>query len=457
LAANFASRPVRPLGSLRWVQWLVYHLLSFETFFLLFLYAIRIRQILPPIPGNEIVLFGVVTIAIGGWIILRDGLYLRGIPILFAGLAFFGWMLLSIGWTPSRVFVYENMRFIFIGLWALFAGACIIAGSRERVLRLLVMLAVLAVILAVYGVYIEFTYGSFRFYRFPDASGAVPDFAYIAWGYIAANGGAVVLLVAIHSRLGSLKQLLALAAFGLCSYFLLLAGGRGPLLGLAAATLIALLVQSPRIGHHRLEISVAQLLALGIIAIAIAMVGYLVASGQSVYTLNRLLTLFDQADDPLMRSGANRFDQFAGAYRLWLESPLFGHGLAGYYALYGTTGEHGGNNPHNIFLQTLAEFGIIGLVLLALFLGAGLRHFSLARLRMDPLALAVLMVFVTFLVNAMVAGDIATSYRFFFMIGLLALRPPAEEIEEDDERDDTEEEEEEEEEEEQSEGTTAAR
>jgi O-antigen ligase len=452
LAANFASRPVRPLGSLRWMQWLAYHLLSFETFFLLFLYGIRIRQILPPLPANEILLFGAVTIAIGGWIVLRDGLYLRGMPILFAGLAFFGWMLLSIGWTPSRVFVYEFRQFIFIGLWALFAGACIIAGSRERVLRLLVMFAVLAVILAVYGIYIEFAYGSFRFYRF-SATRDVQEFPYIVWGYTASNGAVVILAIAIYARLGSLKQLLALVALGLCGYFLLLTAARGPLLGLAAATLVALLVQSPRIGHRRLEISAAQLLAFGIIAIAIAMVGYLVASGQTVYAFDRFLKLFDQADDPLMRTGANRFDQFAGAYRLWLEAPLVGQGLAGFNALYGTSGEHTGNNPHNLFLHTLAELGIIGFVLLALFIGAGLRHFGLARLRADPLALTVFMLFSVFFVNAMVAGNMAQSYPFYFMIGLLALRPPAEEIEEDDERDDTEEEEEEE----QNEGTTAAR
>mgnify|MGYP001107433166 CR=1 FL=1 len=433
MAANFASRPVRPLGSLRWVQWLVYHLLSFETFFLLFLYGVRIRQILPPLPANETFLFGVITVAMGGWIILRKGLYLRGMPIVFAGLAFFGWMLISIGWTPSKVFVYDNIRFIFIDLWALFAGACIIAGSRERVVRLLVMLAVLAVILAAYGIYLEFAYGSFRFYRFPGAGDTLADSAYIAWGYTASNGAIIILAIAIYSRLGDLKQILALVAFGLCSYFLLIATGRGPLLGLLLAGIIATIVQAPRIGQRRVAFSQVQIVALGIVGMGLAYIGYLYATDQTVGALHRFLKLFDEADDPLLRAGANRFDQFAGAYRLWLEAPLFGHGLASYYALYGTSGEHVGNYPHNIFLHTLAEFGIIGFVLLALFISVGLCHFGLARLRADPLALAVFMLFGAFVLNAMVAGDIARSYRFFFIIGLLALRPPTEEIDEDEE------------------------
>lgn len=435
LITSQPSRASQPLGSFHRVQWLVYHLLSFETFFLLFLYGIRIRQILPPLPANEIFLFGAVTIAIGGWIVLRDGLYLRGVPILFAGLAFFGWMLLSIGWTPSTVFVYVFRQFIFVDIWALFAGACIIASSRERVARLLMMIAVLAVILATYGIYLEFAYGSFRFYRFSGTTRDLQDYAYIAWGYTASNGAVVILAIAIYSRLGRLKQFLALVALGLCGYFLFIATGRGPLLGLLLAGLLATLIHAPRIGRGSIELPPAQLVALGLLALTLVYIGYLYATGETAGALSRFLRLFDQADDPLMRSGANRFDQFAGAYRLWLEAPLFGQGLAGFNALYGTRGEHLGNNPHNLFLHTLVELGIIGFILLAIFIGAGLRLFSLARLRADPLAATVFMLFSVFVVNAMVAGNMATSYPFFFMIGLLALRPPAEEIEEDDERD----------------------
>ena len=441
MAANFLSHPTRPFGSLRWVQWLAYHLLSFETFFLLFLYGIRIRQILPPLPANEVLLFGAVTIAIGGWIVLRDGLYLRGMPIVFAGLVFFGWMLLSIGWTPSRVFVHEFKQSIFVDIWALFAGACIIAGSRERVVRLLMMLAVLAVILAVYGIYLEFAYGSFRFYNFSKATTRdVLDYPYIAWGYPASNGAVVILAITIYSRLGRLKQLLALVALGLCGYFLFIATGRGPLLGLLLAGVVATVVQAPRIGPGRIDLPQTQLVVLGLLALTLVYIGYLYATGQTAGALSRFLRLFDEADDALMRAGANRFDQFTGAYRLWLEAPLFGQGLAGFNALYGTSGEHYGNNPHNLFLHTLVELGIVGSVLLALFIGIGLSYFSLARLRADPIAFTVFMLFSVFVVNAMVAGNMAQSYPFYFMIGLLALRPPAEEIGEDDDQDDTEDE-----------------
>jgi O-antigen ligase len=440
LVTNLQSRPAHPLGTLRAPLWLARQLLSFEAFFLLFLYGIHIRQILPPMPGNEAFVFGAITMAMGGWIVIRDGLYVRGVPILLAGLAFTGWMILSIGWTPSRIIVWDNLRFILAAnLWALFAGACIIAASRERVIRLLVMIMLLALLLAVIGIYIELVYGSFRFYRYHGGEGewAVRD-AYLTWGYIISGGAAMAFALAIFSRFGSLKQLVALAIFGVCVYFLLVNGARGPLLGTVAAALLATVVHLPRIGNNRIELAHAQLLGLGIVVLGIVYVGYLVATDQSIYTLNRFLTLFEEADDPLLRRGANRFDQFAGAYRLWLDAPVFGHGLAGFYYLFGVTREIPGNHPHNIILQILVEFGIIGLVFFALFMASGLRHFTFRRLKADPLALAVFMVFTTILTHSMVAGDIAQSYRFFFLVGLFALRPPPEEDDEEEEEEEEE-------------------
>jgi O-antigen ligase len=445
LAAKFLSHPARPFGSLRRVQWLAGHLLSFETFFLLFLYGLHIRQILPPIPGNEAIVFGAVTIAIGGWIILRDGLYLRGVPIMLAGLLLIAWMVLSIGWTPSRFVARQNLTFLLtVDLWALFAGACIIAASRERVVRLVMMIMGLALLLAVYGIYIDVVHGSFRFYHY-RGGGADWRGAYINWGYIVANGAVVALTLAIFSKSGSLKQLLAVIALATCGYFLLIATGRGALLGLLLAGLLAGVIQAPRIGRGRIEVPQTQLVALALLALALGYVGYLYATGQTAGAISRFLKLFDEADDPLLRAGANRFDYFAFAYRMWLDAPLVGQGLSSFGMMWGAGGEGPGGYPHNAILQILAEFGIVGLVLFAIFIGAGLRHYGFDRLRRDPLSLLVVLLFITVFVQTMVMGDFTQSYRFFFIVGLLAMRPPMAE-DEDDTEDDTEEEEKEDEE-----------
>ena len=426
MATTEFSRRTQLLGPLQTLLWLGRQLISFEFFFLFFLYGIQIREILPRIPGNEVFVFGAITMVLGGWIILRDGIYLRGVPIFMAGLAFVAWLLMSVGWTPSRILVWQNLRFLLtVDLWALFASACIIASSRERIVRLLCMIMVLALVVSAYGIYIELVYGSFRFFRYYGAGESWGKSIYIVWGYIAANGIIVTLAIAIYSRLASLKQLLALAAFGICIYFLLLAGGRGPLLAILSAGLVAVLVQAPRIGNGRLEISQVQLVTLGIIGLGIAYVAYLFSTGETTATLGRFLSLLEEADDPLLRSGANRFDYFAAAYRLWLESPVIGHGLASFAPLFAGGAEIQGTYPHNAILQILAEFGAVGGLLFVILLFTALRNFSLKRLQQDPLALVVMMMFVTFAVQTMVAGDITMNYRFFFILGLLAMRPLA--------------------------------
>lgn len=432
MAVQSRSHSLPSHGSLRWARWLAYHLLSFETFFLLFFYGTHIRQILPPIPGNEAFVFGVITIAIGGWIIIRDGLYLRGMPILLTGLAFTGWMILSIGWTPSRILARESLSYLLtINLWALFAGACIIAASRERALRLFIMIMLLALLLAVIGIYIEFTYGSFRYYTYRGGAEIWAP-TYIHWGNIVANGGVVALAIVIYSRLGRLKQLLSLTILGVCVYFLLIAGGRGPLLAIFLAGFVAMLLQLPRISAGKFELPQTQLVALLIMTVGIAYVSYLFVTDQTTGTLSRFLTLFEQADDPLLRRGANRFDYFIGAYHAWLTAPLSGLGLHG-FAISFCHKEDPGCHAHNAILQTLADFGIIGLVFFAVFVWSGLRLLTFPRLRTDPLFMVLLMIFITFVVQVMVSGDITTNYRFFFVVGLLALRPLAKEADEEEE------------------------
>ena len=283
MVTNLQSRPAHPLGTLRTPLWLVRQLVSFETFFLLFLYGIQIRQILPPIPANEAIVFGAITMAMGGWIILRDGLYLRGVPILLAGLAFTGWMILSIGWTPSRIIVWENLRFLLtVNLWALFAGACIIAGSRERVVRLLVMIMLLALLLAVYRHLYRGRLRQLPLLPLSRRRGRLgrPD-AYIAWGYIVSSGAAVALALAIFSKLRQPEAARRPRRLGVCGYFLLIAARSWSAARRRPAAHWSPLSSSPAYRRNRIEFAQTQLIGIGIVAIGLVYVGYLYATGQT--------------------------------------------------------------------------------------------------------------------------------------------------------------------------------
>lgn len=415
------------------VQWLVYHLCSLETLLVLFLHARHLKLVLPGTPVPETLFYGALSVAVGSWIILREGIYLRGIPIVVAGLAFSGWMVAAYGWTAETVLARENLPFILgINLWAVFVAACVVAGSRERVLRFLLILVLLSTILAVSGSYIYLVHGSFRFYR--GSGGEWEPRTYLYWGNIIVTGSVIAMAIAIHTRFGSLRQLLSVAILGIGFFFVMISGARGAALGIFTAALFALFVDRPRIRDGRIEMPKTQLVVIAIAALFVVYIVYLLTTGQTTSTLGRFLKLFDQANDPLLRSGANRFDYFAGAYRAWLAAPLFGQGLYGFSYFFCGPGANG-CYPHNAILHVLADFGLVGLVLFLAFLFTGMRHLGLARLRHDPLMFTLAMALVTVIINVMVASDTATNYRLFFFIGLLALRPAAEPDDDDGEDD----------------------
>lgn len=434
MAVDHVSRDDPPLSLLGRLQWLAYQLFSLEMLLVLFLYGVRLHALLPSPPLPETVFYGALSAAIGAWIILREGIYWRGIPIVLAGLVFSGWMVASYGWSPSRVLARESLPFIMgVNLWAIFAAACIVAGSRERMLRLLILMMLIAIGLSLYGTYIELVYGNFRFYTGPN--GDWHHRTYLDWGNFICVGAAVALGITIYGRFGSARQLLAVVAFGICFYFLLFNGARGAMLGVMFAGVAAFMVNLPTVQRGTIEISPALLVALLAILAVAGYIGYLVSIGEAPTTFNRFLRLFDQADDPLLRVGANRFDYFAGAYRIWLSSPIFGQGLAGFtiaFCGYDQPGCH----PHNAFLHVLADFGLIGFIFFAVFLWTGLRHCTLDRLRQDPLQMTLLMTCITIAMYAMVAVDLPTDHRVFFFVGLLALRPPPPDTPDDMEDDD---------------------
>lgn len=423
MAAHQLSPARQTTFGLGWLSWVTYHLLSLETLLVLFLHARHLKLLLPGTPVPETLFYGVLSVAVGGWIMLREGIYLRGIPIVLAGFTFTGWMLAAYGWTPAVALARENLTFILaINLWALFVAACVVAGSRERVLRFLLLLVLVTAVLGGVGVYIEIVHGSFRFYRPTEEW---HNRTYLAWGNIVATGSAVAMAIIIYSRFGSIKQIIAAIILASGFFFLMVSGARGGTLGVFAAALFALFINRPRINDGRIEVPKTQIVVVGIVVLLIGYVTYLLATGQSTSTLGRFLSLLDQADDPLLRRGPNRFDYFAGAYRAWLASPLFGQGLYGFSYFFCGTGIEG-CYPHNAILHVLADFGFIGLVFFMIFAITGMRHLGLARLRRDPLMFTLAMAFVTVVVNVMVASDTATNYRLFFFIGLLALRHPPE-------------------------------
>lgn len=410
----------RPLGITQRVSWLIYHLLSLETLLVLFLFGAHLKILLPSPPIPETIFYGAASLAVGLWIILHRGIYIHSVPIVIAGLLFSGWMVMSYGWTASLVVARESLPFILvINIWALVAAACIVSGSRERVLRLLVMIVLVAAVLGIIGTYIQLVHGSFRFYR--GASEHWAPRVYLYWGNIVAIGAAIAIGMVAYSRQNNLLRLVAVVTVGCGFFFVLASGARGATLGIMLAGIVVLLINPPRVAGGRIQIPRAQILGFLSLAVLLGYVSYLLVTGQSSATISRLLNLFDEASDPLLRAKSNRFDYFAGAWQAWLDSPVIGQGLQG-FRIFFCGREAEGCYPHNAFLQVMADFGAVGLVLFVAMLWLGLRHARPRALGTDPLRAIVLLAFVPLFFSAMVAGDVTLNHRLFFFLGLLVMR-----------------------------------
>jgi hypothetical protein len=160
----------RPVGILGRVDWLFGQILSFEAAFALFLYSNELKTIIPFPFGklDETVVFGALAVGAAAIVIYREGIYLRGIPILSAVLVFIGWAVLSgLVWSPSRTLVWKSISYLLtFTSFSVVAGCLIIANRRERAVRFFFVALVISAGMALYGLYIDFASAT---------SGAGPD------------------------------------------------------------------------------------------------------------------------------------------------------------------------------------------------------------------------------------------------------------------------------------------
>lgn len=416
------QRPTFGSSAVRIARFTTWHLLSFEAAFALFVYSNTIKSFLPDLPGDETLLFGLLALAAGGVVVLRQGIYLRGLPLVVAGLAFIAWALVSWTWTPSRTNAKTILTFMLIfEVPCLVLAALIVASSRERVLRLLVFVLIIGGGLALFAWFIHLTHGNIRFYR---GFGAVQR-AYYIWGYAVAEAAVVAFALLAASRTLSLRQLVAGALFAVCVGFLLIGSGRGPLLAIAAAILVVLGAGLPEIGRRWIRVPTWQVLGLVLALLGTLLVLYLVGIGVRLPTLaafTKLLDQLDAADDIAAFGGANRFVTYSAALAFWLQAPILGNGI-GSFSIMLLGVERPGALPHNMILEILCSLGLVGLglFLVVLYLAGGL--VAGGRLRRDPLLLAVAMLLAVQFTSAMFRGDLGSQERLFLWLGLIALRP----------------------------------
>jgi O-antigen ligase len=400
---------------------LLFDLCSFELMFLLFLYSNVFQFVLPPLPIDTTIVFLALSVAMGGIVVLREGVYVRGLVLVGAFIPYLLWLPLSATWSPSRILKVGYLETMFtVNLWCLIATAMIIGHKRERMVRFLKYMVVLSLLVAVIGVVIYFRYGSFKFAGWEDGR------AYNQWGRAVVNGAVVLLFLFLRSRHFSLRQVVTGALLGLCTFFVFVASSRSALLSLVTPCLPLFAVMIVPRGADGLRIShVAVLLPL-LMAAVLILVSALIASGYRIDTIARLQTILAQAEDVEIVQGPNRWDYYAEAIRQIIQSPIIGNGVRSFAVIY-RQAELSGSHPHNIVLEVFSDTGVIGLILFLLFFYVAIRPLRPQRLRTDPMMLLVAMLFVSRLTAAMFGADLSNQQELFVFVGMLSLvpmRPP---------------------------------
>ncbi|MCL6606492.1 MAG: O-antigen ligase family protein [Geminicoccaceae bacterium] len=396
-------------------------LFSFEALFALFLYSNNIKPFLPSLPVDETILFGAASLPFAGFLLWRRGLPARGLPATAIGLLLFGWLALSMLWSPAQFLAARAVAYnLTFNLYCLLAGALVLAADRLRVRRFLVFVLLVALFLSVHGFWIYLQYGTFRFY-----SGFEGIQAYLLWTFPVSTASAIPLTLALTAPLGTLRQIVSLALALFFGAFLLVASARGPMLAYLFSFFFPLLIHPPRVGHGSLQIPAFYVFLLFLTSsLLLLLLGFL-ASGDVPPTVERFIDLLGY-----IRAGgvAVRFDRLSYWYhaiQFWSRSPLFGIGIGGFSYLYAFGREIPGTHPHNVVLELLAETGLVGAFLFFTLLRVSLRDFSIRRLHHDRLYLCIFLMFVGLLVvRAMTSTDLANQWELFLTIGLLTL-PPA--------------------------------
>ncbi len=328
--------------------------------------------------------------------------------VLMAGpvvltLATAGWMLARLGAsaapaygsTKLQLFVITNLVFLIAGI----AVAQRRASFRTVLLLTLALGAVSAILLArnLGTGHAHAVIGG----RFSISS----DFDPIIFGRDAARAITVAVFFLLVSRSSGLR-LASLASIPVLAVAFTAAGSRGPALGLVLG-LMVLFGMSLREREARKRL---------LFVVSGGIVGaYLVSQLVPGQNVSRSLSFLTGNSHDASSNGRTALWKIA--WRTFSSHPLFGVGTGGYHAV-----DPGNLYPHNLFLETLAELGIVGGLLVAGTIVFGLTRLRTAWVNGTPVdredTAMVASLIVAAFANAMFSGDVTTNNALWLSIGL---------------------------------------
>ena len=323
------------------------------------------------------------------------------------------WQLASAAWAPAAAWpVLEAERGL---IYAAAALVLIVVATRDRIASLVAGIVAGTTIVALYALATRVFPG--RLGGATDPIGgeqlAAPIGYWNALGLLLVFGLLLGAGLALHGRRS--VRVLAGAALVPLAVALYLTFSRGAIVALLAGILVFVFAE-PRVGAWFVGVFPRGRLLAGVALVAVAAVALaaLAREGGPSAAADRALQAFRQeappASDDLNRrllsvSGHGRADYWRVAARMVAREPLLGEGAGGFERRWVEERRASNNarDAHNLYLETLAELGPLGLALLLGALGAPLS--ALGRARHSALAPTATAAYAAFLVHAAVDWD----------------------------------------------------
>jgi O-antigen ligase len=399
----------------QWSYRVVGALFSFESLFAIFLCINYFKEVsfLQRVPIDVAALFMGLSFISGLYVFLRRDFRMQysALTLMLLYVTFAAFAVASLAWTPGHAYALEKALLITTYVfWSLAGSAIIIAYDVERLYRFMIAIVLFSCWVA---------YETFAFYlQNGPITFITPENAYyLATGRVLGLGALIVLAYSLFWTRYKLAKVGAFMFFSFFMFLLLVVGGRGPMLATVVAALVPFLMGWRLKAPQGIVVKRYIVPLIGIMVLSIFILIYFSEAISETLTINRLLALLQPGMEP---ASATRLRHYEIAIPLWLEKPILGHGIGSWPILNGIGDVR--DYPHNVFLEIMVEFGLIGLSLFVGMVIFGLRTLgSWGSIAREPARILILMLFVNVFVNAQVSGDIGYNNIMFGIFGLLVL------------------------------------
>ncbi|WP_053360968.1 O-antigen ligase family protein [Bacillus sp. FJAT-27251] len=207
---------------------------------------------------------------------------------------------------------------------------------------------------------------------------------------------------------GKFKNLILFIMLTIQLSTVVFSGSRGPLLNLI---LVSLLIIIMKIRQGNIIAFVKMITSVFLIFLFIIFMFNNFAQNFFSLSTERTLTLF-QLDEDSWAGGSGREKLYPLALNMFSESPFLGSGPMGFLS------ESGANmHPHNIILEVMADYGLVGLLLIILFFSFIFKRYS-QKAKINTSIFLVLFLFFSSLIELQVSGTFMANARLWFFIGL---------------------------------------